>query len=107
MAIEAGGLPPLAANVAAFGVAVVVSFFGHFCWTFRSEPAGAAAALHRRMRAAFARFAVVALLGLALNSAAVVLTVDLLALPYPFAILLMVSVVPLAVFALSRFWAFA
>jgi putative flippase GtrA len=102
--IELAGLAPLAANFVGFGVAVVVSFFGHFQWTFRGQTAGGS---RRRQRTALARFTLVALTGLALNSLAVYVVVNLLALPYHYAILLMISVVPLVVFALSKLWAFA
>jgi putative flippase GtrA len=102
--IELGGLPPLAANFVAFGVAVVVSFFGHFRWTFRDHTAGDG---WGRQCVAFSRFVVVALTGLALNSLAVYVVVNLLAWPYYYAIVLMIAFVPLVVFALNKFWAFA
>jgi putative flippase GtrA len=102
--IELVGLAPLVANFAAFGIAVLVSFLGHFHWTFRNETAG-----HdwQQQRTAFVKFALVALAGLTLNSLAVILVVNLLALPYQYALILMVCIVPLLVFALSKFWAFA
>jgi hypothetical protein len=50
---------------------------------------------------------VIALAGLALNSLAVYLVVNRLGLPYQYALVLMIGVVPLLVFALSKFWAFA
>lgn len=103
-AIELGGLVPLAANFVAFGIAVLVSFAGHFRFTFRGQIAGGG---WQRQRSALARFVVVALTGLALNSLAVYLVVNRLAWPYGYAILLMIFVVPLIVFALSKFWAFA
>jgi len=100
-AIELAGIAPLLANLVAFGIAVLVSFLGHFHWTFR-RAGGAAPGL-----AALLRFVVVALTGLVLNSLIVYGVVHILAWPYPFAVLLMVSLVPLVVFALSRAWAFA
>jgi putative flippase GtrA len=102
--IELGGLAPLAANFVAFGVAVVVSFFGHFRWTFRGHTAGGG---WQRQCAAFSRFVVVALTGLTLNSLGVYVVVNLLAWPYYYAIVLMIAFVPLVVFALNKFWAFA
>jgi putative flippase GtrA len=100
-AIELAGMAPLLANLVAFGIAVLVSFFGHCHWTFRR--AGAAGPGVR----ALVRFVVVALTGLLLNSLIVYGIVHLLGWPYPIALLLMVSLVPLVVFALSRAWAFA
>lgn len=102
--IELADLAPVAANFVAFAIAVLVSFFGHFQWTFRAQTAGGG---RHRQRTALSRFIIVALIGLALNSLAVYGVVNLLAWPYPYAIVLMLSVVPLVVFALSKFWAFA
>ena len=53
------------------------------------------------------KFIVVTLIGLCLNSLAVYMVTEALALPYVYAILLMVSVVPITVFLLSKIWAFA
>ena len=102
--IELANLAPLIANFAAFGIAFLISFLGHFRWTFRSQTADRG---WRQQRTALARFAAVALTGLTLNSLAVVLVVNLLMLPYQYALILMVGVVPLVVFGLSKFWAFA
>ena len=102
--LELVGLAPLVANFAAFGIAVLVSFLGHFHWTFWTETADQD---WQQQRAAFVRFTVVALSGLALNSLAVILVVSVFALPYQYALILMVCVVPLLVFTLSKFWAFA
>lgn len=103
-AIELLGLVPLAANFVAFGIAVVVSFVGHLHWTFGDQRATSGAS---QRRVAFGRFVVAALTGLVLNSLAVYLVTDVLAWPYPYAIVLMISVVPLAVFVLNKFWVFA
>jgi putative flippase GtrA len=102
--IEVVGLEAIPANFAAFGIAVLVSFVGHLHWTFRGETG-----VHRwqKQGPALARFAVVALMGFALNSLVVYLVVNFMALPYQYAIVVMVGVVPLLVFALSKFWAFA
>jgi putative flippase GtrA len=102
-AIELAGFAPMAANFVAFAIAVLVSFFGHFQWTFRGQTADGG---WGRRRTALLRFIIVALTGLTLNSLAVYLVVELLVWPYYYAIFLMLSVVPLVVFALSKFWAF-
>lgn len=103
LAVETLGLAPLAANVAAFSVAVLVSFAGHFHWTFRPPPDED----RREWTGALARFIAVALFGLTLNSLLVYVTVNMLHLPYLVAAALMASVVPVFLFLLSRFWAFA
>jgi len=99
--VEAASVTPMAGNVLGFLIAVLVSFAGHFYWTF--------AAPDRRGQAwagAFRKFVVVALSGLALNSLAVYLVVDIYALYYYWAVAIMVTIVPLVVFLLSKCWAF-
>lgn len=102
-AVETLGLAPLVANVTAFSFAVLVSFTGHFHWTFRPPPGEA----RREWTGALTRFIAVALFGLALNSLVVYVTVDLLRMPYLVAAALMASLVPVFLFLLSRLWAFA
>lgn len=101
--IELAGLAPIWANVAAFCVAVTVAFTGHFSWTFSHHAGPDKPGLH----GTFAKFVVVALAGLAMNSLCVYLIVDALSLSYIFAAVLMSTVVPACVFALSKFWVFA
>jgi putative flippase GtrA len=101
--IELFDMPPLWANLGAFCVAFVVSFLGHFHWTFHAESAEGA----RAWKDALPRFITVALVGLGLNSLVVFAVVNVLALPYLIAVVLMVTAVPAVVFVLSKFWAFA
>lgn len=100
--IEARLAAPLLANAFAFCLALLISFAGHFWLTFPAERRRS----RRRGLDALFRFAIVALLGLALNSLTVYLIVDLLEMSYRYAMVPMISVVPLAVFVLSKFWAF-
>jgi putative flippase GtrA len=101
--IEVAEMRPLGANIAAFCVAVTVGFTGHFYWTFR--PHGAQDS--KPWKAGLVKFAVVSLSGLALYSLAVYIVVNVLALPYLYAVVLMLVVVPPCTFILSKFWAFA
>jgi putative flippase GtrA len=102
--IELAGISPLVANAVAFGVALPLSFVGHRHWTFRAAD-GDRPAL-RSATGTMSKFVVVALLGVCLNSLAVYVITETLNLPYACSLPLMVSVVPLAVFLLSKFWAF-
>ena len=104
LCIELADIAPLVANCIAFGVAVLVSYFGHSRWAFREQTAGND---RRRQRTALQRFVVVALFGFALNSLAVYLCVNIMGWPDYSPIFFMLTVVPLAVFTLSKFWAFA
>lgn len=100
--IEILDIAPLWANFPAFLVALVTSFIGHFTWTFRMQ--------HRELetcwRPVLLKFTVVSCFGLGLNTLAVYLVVNLLGYPYLYAVLLMVTVVPAAIFLLQKFWAF-
>jgi putative flippase GtrA len=106
LGIELFGFRPMVSNLVAFCLAVIVSFIGHFWWTFRHQPAV-------RMKgsclpwAAFFRFTVVAVTGLALNSLAVFLVVNQFNLSYGYACVLMITAVPFCTFMLSKFWAFS
>jgi putative flippase GtrA len=98
--IELLHLEPMLANLVAFSVAFVVSFSGHRSWTFRttgSPPALVQSGL---------RFGAVAAVGLALNSGAVFLTTEALALSYRWALIPMATVVPFATYLMNRYWAF-
>ena len=103
---ELFALEPLAANVIAFGVAVFVSYLGNFHWTFKADPGEGGDDGRAHVPMTFAKFVLVAVTGLILNSAAVYLVMEVMGLPYGYAIIPMVGVVPIIVFALSKFWAF-
>ena len=102
MLIELAATSPLLANFLAFALAVLVSFGGHRRWTFRAEAADL-----RDPKAALLKFILAALLGLTLNSSAVYLITELLDLSYWYALLVMVGIVPLIVFLISKHWVFA
>jgi putative flippase GtrA len=98
--VEGCAIAPLAANVAGFLVAFLVSFGGHSRWTFpvRAD----------RLAVARTRFFSVALTGFILNQTAYAEVLSLVGpryyLPALAAVLLGVAA---ATFALSKLWAFA
>jgi putative flippase GtrA len=98
---EVTGASGLWSNFAAFACAFSVSFLGHFHWTFRARAAGSEA------RLALLRFLVVALIGLALTTTISYVLVDEMGGSRYLAAGLMVTVVPITTFLLSRNWAFA
>lgn len=102
--MEILAIRPLLSNLLAFSVAVSVSFAGHFHWTFRP---GSVEHRGRPKSEALMKFFPAAFLGLALNSMAVYFLIDTLALPYVYALVVMIVVVPIIVFLLSKHWAFA
>jgi putative flippase GtrA len=99
--IEFWNITPMKANAIAFCMAFWISFFGHFYWTF----AGGEDA-RRSLGNAGIRFVFVALTGFALNSLVVYVVDHVLRLPYVYAILGMIFIVPLVLFLMSRYWAF-
>lgn len=94
-------LEPQLANLAAFVIAVPVSFAGQAAWTFHEQVDGQGLTVARLTRFCFA-----SLTGLALNSLFVhIVTISfnassLAALPF------MAVVTPTILFALNRFWVF-
>lgn len=93
------GLPPLAANVAAFLLAFQVSYWGHRCLTFQAQ--------HVPHRQALPRFFGVASLSFALNEALYFVLLRFTPLDYRSALLLVLVLVALFTFLLSKRWAFA
>jgi putative flippase GtrA len=93
------------ANILAFTVAIIVSFLGHFHWTFRSDETDTEERRRQRNRS-FPKFVFTASVGFTLNLLAAYVLVDVLGKPYVYAVLIMIFGVPPIVFALAKFWAF-
>ena len=101
--VELAWFQPMSANFFGFTVAVLISFAGHLYWTF-----GETRVLEKNGGVeVFTKFIVVALTSLALNSLAVFLVVDINGLHYFWAVATMITLVPLVVFLLSKFWVFS
>lgn len=94
---------PVMANFLAFCVAFSVSFSGHFAWTFGGDRSGQS---RWEKVCILRRFVVVAVFGLALNTGAVILIADILLWPPAYATLPMMTIVPVATFLASKYWAF-
>jgi putative flippase GtrA len=95
--VEGGAADFPVANIVAFCVALAVSYIGNHGWTF------AAVGAHARR---FPRFAVVAVVGLALNQLIVFLTAIVAGWDYRVALALVVLVVPSLSFIANRHWVF-
>lgn len=95
--VELGGVEPVLASAAGFIVTLIVSYVLNHRWTFAS-PA--------RHRTAFARYTAVSLLGLALNSLIMYLSVHVFGLWYIAGQALVVAAVPALNFVLNRSWSF-
>ncbi len=95
--VEWFGTRPVLAAGPAFLLAMLVSYGMNYHWTFTvSGP-------HRLL---LPRFTAVALLGLGLNLGITYLVVDILHGWYGYALLLVIMIVPLVAFSLSKFWVF-
>lgn len=94
---EGAGLPVFWANFAAFGAAVLVSYFGNLAWTLGLGDEGFAR---------LPRFLVIAAVGLLFNQVIVFTAVDLLDWSYRLALAVVVLVVPLLTFIMNRRWVF-
>ncbi|MGF1620247.1 MAG: GtrA family protein [Rhodomicrobiaceae bacterium] len=91
---------PFFANLAAYAIAFFVSFLGHRYWTFGDAEKGG------RNAHAVWRFLAVSLSGLAVNSTAVLILVNALALPDWTPLIVFVGFTPVLTFLLNRFWVF-
>ena len=80
-----------------FCVALIVSYGLNYHWTFKSSGA------HRVM---LPRYATVALVGLALNVVITFVMVNMGGYWYGYALLAVISTVPVVSFLLSKYWAF-
>lgn len=95
--VEESKWGPLWANLFAFSLAILVSFRGHYHWTFKvSTP----------YTFAFPRFFTIVLLGLGLNQTIMFSVVSLLGLNYRLGLAAVIMVVPPISFMVTKLWAF-
>lgn len=95
--VEFANLHYLWANFYAFTTALLLSFFGHYHWTFSAD-AGYAYSLPR--------FAITAISGLIANQAIMYSAVNILKVDYKIGLFIVVLIIPPTVFLLSKLWAF-
>jgi len=91
------GMAVLVANSVAFMVAVVVSYIGHYRWTFGVDGD------HRLM---FPRFIIIAIAGFALNQVIMYFFVMLYHIDYRIALAVVLTVVPTLSFVVNKLWVF-
>lgn len=96
--LNLAGLPPLPANILAFGIAFLVSFGGHSLWTFRGHGA--------EMKAAIVRLLIVSAFGFLLNNGTLWLLLEMTPLADDLSIILAALVVPPVTYLASKFWVF-
>lgn len=91
-------IPPFLANLIGWSVAVIVSFLGHYFLTFRYQT--------KSLGSAVMRFLVISASGFAINEIAFVSLLELTDIPYYWLLALILLVIALFTFVLSRYWAF-
>ena len=88
---------PLLANIVAFCFASQVSYWGHRLWTFNST---------RKHSEAFVRLLLVSGLAFILNETLYAILLNQFHLDYKLALVLVLSILPLAVFTAHKLWVF-
>jgi putative flippase GtrA len=96
--VELHWLKPLIANVAAFCVAFQVSYWGHRSWTFSGT--------QQKHAVAFPRLLLVSSLAFLANESMFYILMSQFKLPYILALVIVLSVLPLAVFTVNKLWVF-
>lgn len=96
--VEAELLTPLYANVIAFLVGFQVSYWGHRSWTFSGTTTSHSIAMPKLF--------VVGSTGLAINESLFYFFLTVAQLPYPIALLAVLTITPAVSFTLSKLWVF-
>ena len=90
-------MQPLVANIFGFVVSFQVSYWGHSMWTFSDSQV-----LHR---AALPKLLLVQIISLAVNESMFYILLSF-HLPYPVALLIVLSILPAVTFLSSKLWVF-
>jgi len=101
VALMTAKILPLVANVGAFAIAFLVSFTGHYFWSFAVARTGVGG------RRALVRFLTVSLVGFTLNEALFASLLQWTPLHPHLGLLVVLFLVAGLTFVSSRFWAFA
>ncbi len=96
--VELAALKPLVANIFAFFISFQVSYFGHSNWTF-----GETATLHR---VALPRLLLVSVIAMAINETMFYFMMTFFQLPYPIALLVVLTTIPIVTFIINKLWVF-
>ena len=96
--VEFEALKPLTANIIAFLVAFLVSFFGHRYWTFADTT--------RSFRHTLPRFLSIAIMSFIINESLYWYLLHIQNMYYPVALIIVLAAVSVFTFTLSKLWAF-
>lgn len=92
-------VPPGWANIVGFGFAFPVSYIGHRTWSFPES--------NKTHQHTLPRFLTVAILGFVANQTLVLLSLRYTALPFWLILAVVMVLVAVSTYLLSRFWAFS
>tara|TARA_R110000868_G_scaffold407985_1_gene690057 strand:+ start:13771 stop:14148 length:378 start_codon:yes stop_codon:yes gene_type:complete len=95
--VETYQLMPLVANIFAFLIAFLVSYFGHRHWTFREK---------QHANSSLPKFFMVAAMGFLLNEALFAVFLHVFHIYYMLALFITLIIVAVVTFVFSKFWAF-
>jgi putative flippase GtrA len=96
--VETEHLPPLTANIFGFISGFFVSFSGHRFWTF--------AATSRSVRASLPRFFLIAAFNFAGNQSLYYILLEKLHMNYTIALIIVLGLMAVITYCLSKWWAF-
>ena len=95
--VENALLNPLVANSFAFLLAVIVSYVGHYRWTYNANSKH----IHT-----FAKFFILASSGFVMNALIMEVTANIIGLHYLIGFTIIVLTVPVATYVIGRHWVF-
>ena len=96
--VEIVNISPKMGNAIGFCVGFITSFLGHHHWTY--------SAAQPRMNT-LPRFTFVAVVSFAINGLLFAILVDRWSVPYPLAVAVALTIIPVANFTSLKFWTFA
>lgn len=96
--VETSGFKPLYANAVAFLFSFQVGYSGHRFWTFRGTTT--------QHRTAISKLLILQLCNFAANEGLFYFFLTYFLLPYPIALLLVLAILPIVTFTVSKLWVF-
>lgn len=96
--VESDSMEPLIANVIGFCTAFQISYWGHRMWTFSGTT--------QKHTVTFSRLLLVSILAFIVNEGMFYVFMQQFAFPYPLALILVLSILPLIIFTINKLWVF-
>ncbi len=97
--VTADMLSPLVANFPAFGIAFLISYWGHRNWTYRAGT--------QRHITGLLRFGLVAVIGFIVNESSYAILLNWMQLQFIAGLIISLLLAAVSTYVLSRYWAFS